>query len=104
MGYKPTSFKSGVPKAERNGFFGIEEEIIADAGDRIVAIVTYEVIRVMHEELEDEKYPVVEATHIEVLRDPESQVAVMALLQASHKARTSVGTLDLGDDTRGEIF
>lgn len=102
---KPAAFKNGVPKAERNGFFGIEHELVEEGGERIVAIVTYEVVRVMHEEIEDEKYPVLEIKHIEPLRSGTAEAAAIKLRDEAYKARTSQDALDLGDiddDDRGE--
>lgn len=95
---KPATFKNGVPKAERNGFYGIEEEIIAEAGERITAVVTYEVVRVIHEEIEDEKYPVLEIKHIEPIRSEADAAAVLKVRDAAYKKRTGENALDLGDE------
>lgn len=96
---KPTSFKNGVPKAERNGMFGSEDRLIelAKAGKRLVAIVMYELPRVMHDEIADEKYPVAAQVHIEPLFDAERSAAAEALLEAEYKARTGAGALDLSE-------
>ena len=39
----PTALKQGMPKAERNGLFGSEEQLIelARAGEKVVAVVTF---------------------------------------------------------------
>lgn len=95
---KRATFKNGVPKAERNGFYGIEEEIIAEAGERIVAVVTYEVVRVIHEEIEDEKYPVLEIKHIEPIRSEKDAAVVLKVRDAAYKKRTGENALDLGDE------
>lgn len=104
---KPTAFKNGVPKAERNGMFGNETRLIeaAKAGERITAIVTYEVPKVTHDEIADEKYPTVAAVHIEPLFDEKRAEAAAKLQAAEYKARTGEGALDFGDmddDDRGE--
>lgn len=96
---KPTAFKNGAPKAERNGMFGNELRLIeaAKAGERITAIVTYEIPKVIHDEIADEKYPIVAAVHIEPLFDEERAAAARALQAAEYKARTGEGALDFGD-------
>ena len=96
---KPTAFKNGAPKAERNGMFGNELRLIeaATAGDRITAIVTYEVPKVLHDEVADEKYPIVAPVHIEPLFDEDRAEAARALQSAEYKARTGEGALDFGD-------
>lgn len=94
---KPTSFKNGVPKAERNGMFGNEEKLIelAKAGTRLVAIVTYDIPRVMHDEIADETYPVVSLAHIEPLFDVHLSDAAEAIREEAYKARTGAEALDL---------
>lgn len=94
---KPTSFKNGVPKAERNGMFGSEEKLIelAKAGKQLVAIVTYEIPRVMHDEIADETYPVAALVHIEPLFDEARSAAADEIRAASYKERTGEGALDL---------
>lgn len=104
---KPTAFKNGAPKAERNGMFGNEERLIesAKAGERITAIVTYEIPKVIHDEIADETYPIVAAVHIEPLFDEKRAEAAAKLQAAEYKARTGEGALDFGDmddDDRGE--
>jgi len=93
----PTSFKNGVPKAERNGMFGNEERLIeaARTGAQITAIVTYAVPRVMHDEVADERYPVAEVVHIEPLFDEKRAGAAVKLRDAEYKARTGANALDL---------
>lgn len=93
---KPATFKQGVPKSQHNGLFGIEEQLIAEAGLPVVAVVTFEVARVVHEELADERYPVLEISHIEPMRDPKAAKAATVLLEEAYKIRTSEGALDLG--------
>lgn len=96
---KPTAFKNGAPKAERNGMFGNELRLIeaAKAGERITAIVTYEIPKVIHDEIADEKYPIVAAVHIEPLFDAKRAEAAGKLQVAEYKARTGENAIDFGD-------
>lgn len=96
---KPTAFKNGAPKAERNGMFGNEQRLIesAKAGERITAIVTYEIPKVIHDEIADETYPIVAAVHIEPLFDSARASAAQELQSAEYKARTGEGALDFGE-------
>lgn len=107
MDVKPTSFARGVPPEERNGFYGIEEELIESAGAvrPIVAIVTYTLDEVVSKALAGETYPVVKAFSIEPLHDAAAIESAVALRDAAFKARTGMEALDLGDfddDDRGE--
>ena len=95
---KPAVFKQGVPKAAKNGLYGMEADLIAEAGVAVVAVVTFEVARVIHEELADERYPVMEITHIEPMRDGKAAKAATLLLEDAYKIRTAEGALDLGSD------
>lgn len=92
---KPTSFKNGVPKAERNGMFGAEEKLIelAKQDAQVTAIVTYSVPRVMHDEVADERYPVVQIDHIEPLFGDKESAAANKLRETAYKARTAEGAL-----------
>lgn len=94
---KPTSFKNGVPKAERNGMFGAEDQLIelAKQDGIVTAIVTYSVPRVMHDEVADERYPVVQIDHIEPLFGDKESAAAIKLREAAYKARTSENALDM---------
>lgn len=94
---KPTTFKQGVPKAERNGMFGNEDRLIelAKAGKQVTAIVTYAVPKVMHDEIADERYPLAEIVHIEPLFDDKREASAIKLRDAEYKARTGENALDL---------
>lgn len=96
---KPTAFKQGVPKAERNGMFGSEARLIeaARAGERITAIVTYTVPKVLHDEIADETYPIVEQIHIEPLFDEKRAEAAIKLRDAEYKKRTGENAIDFGE-------
>ena len=97
---KPVSFKNGVPKAERNGMFGNEEQLIelGASGAQVLAIVTYSVLKVMHDEVADERYPVAQIDHIEPLFDEKAAAAAQKLRDQAYKARTGMDALDLGED------
>ena len=92
---KPTSFARGVPAEQANGFYGIEDELIADPSTQVTAIVTYEVDEIVHKELAGEQYPVVKIRHLEPLRDEKSIVAAVKLRDAAYKKRTGENALDL---------
>lgn len=95
---KPAALKQGMPKAERNGLFGNEEQLIelAREGKPLVAVVTFVLPKVIHDEIADERYPVVEIAHIEPIFGDDS--AVVKLRDKAYKARTGENALDLGDD------
>lgn len=94
---KPTSFARGVPPEERNGFYGMESDLIASAGNAqpIVAIVTYTLDEVVSKALAGETYPVVKAFSIEPLHAEDAIAEAVALRDAAMKQRTGVEQLDL---------
>ncbi|WP_137843821.1 hypothetical protein [Microbacterium sp. 2FI] len=96
METKPTSFARGVPPEERNGLYGIEDDLMeAGGGEPVVAVVVYAVDEVVHKEIAGERYPVVKVVHIEPLRDEKSVAAALRLRDAAYKARTGENALDL---------
>ncbi|ALJ20402.1 hypothetical protein [Microbacterium sp. No. 7] len=97
MDIKPTSFARGVPPEERNGFYGLEEELIEQAGSAqpIVAIVTYTLDEVVQKVVAGEQYPVVKAFSIEPLHDEKAIAQAVNLRDAALKERTGVEQLDL---------
>lgn len=97
MDIKPTSFARGVPPVERNGFYGLEADLIEHAQDAqpIVAIVTYTLDEVVSKALAGETYPVVKAFSIEPLHDAKAVAAAVKLRDAAQKDRTGVEALDL---------
>lgn len=102
---KPTTFKNGVPKGERNGLFGAEDTLIdlAKQDGTVTAIVTYSVPRVIHDEVADERYPVVQIDHIEPLFGEKDEAAARKLRDAAYKKRTGLNALDLsGLDSEDE--
>ena len=94
---KPTTFARGVPPEERNGFYGMEGDLIANAQDAqpIVAIVTYTLDEVVTKTLAGETYPVVKAFSIEPLHEEKAIAAAIQLRDEAMKQRTGVDTLDL---------
>lgn len=99
MDTKPTTFANGVPPEERNGFFGIEEQLMeAAGGDPFVAVVTYQVDEVVHKEVAGVRYPVLKVTHIEPILNAKDRHDAVALQSAAQKVRTGQEALDMGDD------
>lgn len=97
MDIRATSFKRGNPPEDRNGFYGLEEELIENAQDAkpIVAIVTYRLDEVVSKAIAGETYPVVETYSIEPLHDEKAIAAAEKLRNAAMKARTGMEQLDL---------
>lgn len=93
---KPTSFARGVPPEERNGFYGMEADLIENAQDAqpIVAIVTYTLDEVVSKALAAETYPVVKAFSIEPLHDEDSIAAAVEMRNAAMATRTGVEQLE----------
>jgi len=103
MDIKPTSFARGVPAEERNGFYGIEADLIEQAGgDQIVAVVTFVVDEVVSKAIAGEQYPVVKMTHIEPLHVGGDVSKAIALRDAAYKKRTGMNALDLGEFDGGQ--
>lgn len=99
MDTKPTSFARGVPAEQSNGFYGIEDDLIEEAGgEPIVAVVTYVVDEVVEKRVAGEQYPVLKIKHIEPLRSQKAADAAIKLRDEAYKARTGRDTLDLGED------
>lgn len=95
---KPVTFARGVPKAERNGLYGMEEYLIANVGETVTAVVTYEIEDAIHSESKDTTYPIVKPIRIEPIRTEEGQKSVLALADAAYRDRTGEGQLDLNFD------
>jgi hypothetical protein len=97
MDIKATAFKRGNPPEERNGFFGLEEQLIENAQDAapIVAIVTYRLDEVVSKAIAGETYPVVETFSNEPLHTADAIAAAVKLRDAALKARTGIEQLEL---------
>lgn len=97
MEIKPTSFARGVPPEERNGFYGMEADLIeqASSASPIVAVVTYTLDDVVQKVVKGEQYPVVKAFSIEPLHDEEAVRVAVALRDAQMAARTGVEQLEM---------
>lgn len=97
---KPTTFARGVPKAQHNGFYGIEEKLLGmPIGTQVQAVVTYEVKDDITKRGEGVRYPVIGVEHIEPLFDAERAEASLELQRAEYKERTGSDQLDLDFDT-----
>ncbi|MDQ1127601.1 hypothetical protein QE428_002634 [Microbacterium sp. SORGH_AS 505] len=92
---KPTTFKNGVPAEQSNGFFGLEEELMADPSKQVTAVVTFEVDDIVHKELTGDRYPVVKIKHIEPIREEKAEASVLKVRDAAYKKRTGENALDL---------
>lgn len=107
---KPTTFARGVPKAQHNGFYGIEQRLLdMPIGTQVQAVVTYEVKDDITKRGEGVRYPVIGVEHIEPLFDAERSEASLVLQRAEYKDRTGSDQLDLdfegdedGDEAEGE--
>lgn len=97
METKPTTFNKSVPPEERNGFFGLEDELIENAANAqpIVAIVTYVLEDVNVKKIAGEQRPQVKTYSIEPLHDADQIAAAVKLRDAALKARTGMEQLDL---------
>lgn len=95
---KPTTFARGVPAGPKNGFFGIEAQLMESPQTPIVAVVTYRVEDIIDKEIAGERYPIVAIDHLEVLHDPAAIVTAQNLQSAAHKARTDADTLDIPEE------
>jgi hypothetical protein len=96
METKPTSFARGVPAEQANGFYGIEDELIEEAGGEvIVAVVTWVVDEVVEKRVAGEQYPVLKMKHVEPLRTQKAADAAIKLRDEAYKARTGQDALDL---------
>jgi hypothetical protein len=92
---KPTAFARGVPKEQNNGFFGVEEQLLAmPIGTQVTAVVTFS--------LEDDitklghgvRYPVIAMDHIEPLWDEALVAAARESQATAYKKRTGANELD----------
>ena len=92
----------GVPAEQANGFYGIEDDLIEEAGgEQIVAVVTFVVDEVVEKRVAGEQYPVLKMKHIEPLRVQADAEAAIKLRDAAYKKRTGENALDLGADFEG---
>jgi hypothetical protein len=88
-------FARGVPPEERNGLFGLEEELMNSTETRVTAIVTYSVSEIVAKEMAGERYPVLKIEHIEPVRSERGIAAAKKLQREAHKARTGANQLPL---------
>lgn len=74
-----TQFANGVPPKERNGFYGIEADLIDDPTQTITVVATYKVSEVTDKQLAEEIYPTVALVTIEPLHDKDAIAAALKL-------------------------
>jgi hypothetical protein len=94
------------PAEQFNGLVAIEADILkADPHEKIVAIVTYERVKRVEDEANDDYYPVLKVKHIEPILGNLTEEALALQLRA-YQARTGENELDFtavaSDDTDGE--
>lgn len=89
---KPATFKQGVPKKAKNGIYGLEQSLIDNDDEPIVAVVVFVVDDVINKEKKGERYPVIAIQSIEPLRDPS---AIAAALELAKDAREERGDVEL---------
>ena len=95
---KPVAFKRGVPKEQKNGIFGLEQELLDNPQQPITAVVTFRVDDIIDKELTGERYPIVEIDHIEPIFGDEAIASAKALQQAAYKTRTAGNQLLIDDE------
>lgn len=91
---KPVSFARGVPAEPKNGFYGIEEQLLSNPAEKITVIATYKVEDIIDKELSGERYPIVAIDHLEVLHDVEAIDIARKLQLAAHHQRTAGDQLE----------
>lgn len=91
---KPTAFKRGVPKEQKNGFYGIEEQLLANPQTPITVIATFRVEDIIDKELAGERYPIVEIDHLEPILTDAGIKAARKLQEDAFKTRTGANALD----------
>jgi hypothetical protein len=96
---KPTTFARGVPKEEHNGFYGIEEKLLALPIDRqITAVVTFRFEDDITKKGKGVRYPVIAIDHIEPIWDEAEIETAKEVQQTAYKERTGANQLDLNFD------
>lgn len=99
---KPTTFARGVPKAQHNGFFGVEEKLLGmPIGTQITVVSVYELKDDITKRGDGSRYPVVSIEHLEPIWDEDEAAKAREAQAAAYKERTGSDQLDLdfsGDD------
>jgi len=92
---KPTTFARGVPKEQNNGFYGVEEELLAlPIGTQVTAVVTFRLEDDVTKKGHGVRYPVMAMDHIEPLWDDELVAAAKTSQEEAYKSRTGANVLD----------
>lgn len=94
---QPVAFKRGMPKEQKNGFYGIEKQLLDNPQEPIVAIVTFRVDEIIDKELSGERYPIVEIDHLEPIFGVQA-IEAKDLQAAAYKLRTGANTLPIDDE------
>jgi hypothetical protein len=90
------------PAEQFNGLVAIESDILkADRHEKIFAIVTYERVKRVEDETNDDYYPVLKVKHIEPVLGDLTHEAEQLQLQA-YQARTGASELDFSAVTEKE--
>lgn len=85
---KPVSFERGVPKAQQNGLYGMEQQLLDNPGDQVVAVVTYSVRDDVTKAIKGERYPIVGIDAIEPLHDPDAIKMALQLKATAYQQRS----------------
>ena len=100
---KPTTFARGVPKEEHNGFYGIEEKLLALPMDtQITAVVTFRLADDITKRGAGIRYPLVAIDHIEPIWEDAAVASVKEEQEAAYTVRTGADQLDFGTEDGAE--
>lgn len=101
---KPATFARGVPKEERNGFYGegLADKLIGmPIGTKFTVIATFELDDVVTRRGKGTVYPVLSTVHLEPIWDEEREEAAKALQEEEYTERTGQNQLDFSSGTEG---
>lgn len=100
---KPVAFKQGVPKEQKNGFYGLEEMLMANPQEPLTVIATFRVADIIDKELSGERYPIVEIDHLEPIHGAEAIAAAKAIQLAQYKDRTDKDALPIPEEPKLDL-
>jgi len=95
---KPVAFKRGFPQEQKNGLYGMEEQLLSNPQEPVFAVVTLRVDEIVDKELAGERYPIVVFDHVEPMRSEAEEDRARALQEAAYKARTGANELSFDFD------
>jgi hypothetical protein len=92
----PTVLKRGMPPEQRNGLYGTTSDrlVALGVGERISAVVTFQVADIRSSEADATQYPLVEMVHIEPIWTAEGIEAVRGAQEAEYRERTGANQLN----------